>query len=803
MDLRALNSTSAPLPQTVARPIAPGAGAEVAPAAVPPAAVPPAGPSLLEQHLSVTPLAQGQSLSSLELVGAEAKHPLLPQELEQLMTAYNTQIKTGLENAPPDSPLARFSGTLKLMANLQDPRLQQDTQAWELLQLRRSQIEAAYAEQSQQPEVKALFEQSRKTAMRESFGNPAARAQEQAEWITSPEFKAGMQSLPPAQAQARIQEAILGLAILDPKLAAKTTQVLTAELLEQQALTSLQSLGPEGESARKGFDKALGVYLKTQQSAIKSTMSANQVSRLMQLSNEQIDELSKAVAGLAAGTQAKTPLELMKALAGKLDKLPAHLRNDAAKLIDNLSKERVLGSLSLVGSVAGLLNQEVPTNPKAWLTTTSSVLGTAGSVHHGLRLLGFHNAADLANKINYQLPVGSVKVPMLGALTTTLGIATDTLGLMEESANEDHIGMQARTVGIGSGVASLAALTLLSGPAAPAVLIGSTVVGLAAWGINSVYGESDLTGELRQQLRKSGITPHEEQLIQTVAPEQRAATQNERVALSNALLDRGTDATEDARIGLQVMGGSDAEFRDQLEALHLPRLIRELDDAQLVPLLERIYKTSPDTESRQALIDSSLQVFQSQNRPAALQQLLQRLPEDSLSSITPEAYLGQLETLNSGSLQDPNRKALLETLLTRPDLSSQREGLSDQTLLVQQWRSGMGPEQSVPLLKHMLLSAEPSQQTLAQALLSPPPPEAHQYLSPSDQTYRGLEVLQQYASRLSFMTLESLTPEQIEQLPEGVKRHLASQLDQMQPRTDTEALRRDELRLAVMRGGGF
>lgn len=797
MDLRPLTFTPTSLPQPATR----SAGLVASPANG--SVRSEDAPADLNQAI---PLAQGQSLATLDLATSAAEataRPLSSDELGQALSDYNTRIKNGLEQAGQDTPLGRFASTLKLMANLQDPRLQQDKQAWELLQLRRSQIESAYAEQSQLPEVKAFFEQSRKTAMQETFGNPAARAQEQAQWITSPEFNAGLQNLSPAEAQAKVQEAVSGLAMLDPQLAAETTQVLSADLLEQQALTSLQSLGPEGESARKGFDRALAVYLKTQQSAIRTSLSANQVSRLMQLSNEQIDELSQAVSGLAAGSKAKTPLELANVLAGKVDKLPMHLRDHAARLINNLSRESVLGSLALVGSVAGLLNQDVPADPKAWLTTTSSVLGTAGSAHHGLRLLGFHNAAELASKINYQLPLGSVKVPMLGALTTTLGIATESIGLLEEAGHEDHIGMQTRAVGIGSGVASLAALTLLSGPAAPVVLIGSTVVGLAAWGVNSVYGESDLTGELRHQLRQSGISGQEEQLLQTIGPDQRAATLSERVALSNNLLDRGTDASEDAWIVNQLMSGSEADFKAQLDQMHVPRLVQELDDPALLPILMRVYQNLPDQAARQRLVEDTLQSLQSQGRQGTVEQLVQNLPDGSLSALTQENYLKQLEGINAGNLQEPDRKALLETLLTRPDLSTQRQGLSEQTLLVQQWRSGLGPEQSVPLLKQMLLSPDSSQQTLAQAWLSPPPPEAHQYLSPSDQTYRGLEVLQQYASRLSFMTLESLTPEQIEQLPEGVKRHLASQLDQLQPRTDTESRRRDELRLAVMRGGSF
>ncbi len=803
MDLRSLSQTPAPaLPPGVC-----------SPAIVPPSVLKEhlAAESLaasssilvkpLEQHLA-TPLAQGQSLNHLELVDhfipdAQAQQPILPQDLNRAVGAYNALIKNGLEQAASDSALGQFSGTLKLMANLQDPRLQQDSQAWELLQLRRSQIEAAYAEQSQLPEVKAFFEHSRQTAMQANFGDTALRAQQQAAWINSPEFKAGLSLLPPAEAQAKIQDALSGLAMLDPQLASQTHESLTTDLLEQQALMSLQSLGPEGVQAREGFDRALSIYLKNQQSMIKISLANNQPSRLGQLSSAQIDELTHAVSGLAAGAQAKSPYELMQTLIHRVDELPPHLRSSATTLIHQLSRERLLGSVSFVGSLAGLMNQDVPTDPKAWLSTTSAALNTAGSAHHGLRLLGFHNAADLAHKINYQLPVGAVKVPMLGAVTTGLGIATESIGFFEELNNEDPVGIGTRAAGVGAGVASLAALTVISGPAAPVVLIGSTAVGLTAWGINSLYGESDLTGELRRQLRQSGISDYEEQLIHNIAPDQQAATLPERVALSNALLDRGTDASEDARIAQQLMNSSDVDFRAQLSQMHLPRLVRELEDSALMPVLLRAYQTDSDPASRSSLIENTLQMLQSQGRQGSIQQFISQLPHGSLQGLSTENLISQLESLNAGNLQEPARKELLETLLTRPDLSQQRQNLTEQTLLVQQWRSGLGVQQGAPLIKQLLVSQQPDQLQLAQALLSPPPPEAVRYLSPSDQGYSGQELMQRYAAYLSYMTLEALSPEQLEQLPEGIKRHLGQQLEFLPLRPDVNIQRLEQFKAAL------
>jgi hypothetical protein len=750
--------------------------------------------------LNTRPLGQGQSVAELSLIdeapdlsGIPARSLEAP-ELEQILTAYNDQIKNGLTNAPKDSPLGQFASSLKLMANLQDPRLQQDKQAWELLKLRQTQIESRFTEQSQLPEVKQFFEQTRAQALTTVLDDPAQRAKQQAAWLMSETYQISLSVLPPAERQAQMQEALSGLTMLDPDLASQVSGKLSDQELTLQALEGLQSQGPDGESARNGLGKALQVYLKAQQSSVRLGVAANQFSRLMALPDDRLDEISQAVSGLAAKTQATSPRQLMTALLDHIDELPGDLRGDATTLLQSLSDEKYLGTLVLAGSMAGLMRQELPNDPKTWLVLTSGSLSTAGSAHHGLRLLGLHAAADFAGKINYQLPVGAFKIPVLGTVTSGLGLATELIGLSQEVANEDHVGTGAKLAGVGSSLAGLAAITIMSGPAAPLTLVGATVVGVGAWGINSLWGESDLTGELRQQLRNSGITPQEEQLLQSIGSDQLAPTVPERVALINGLLDRGADDQEDARIARQLLGSNDVDFKAQIQALHLPRLIGELDDADMAAVLSRAFSQTPDAAAQTQLAETALKSLLDKNRLASIQQVLPTLPAGSLSRMDPELYQKLLDTAAQGNIQDAGRYELLTSLLTHPDLSLYRQALPQQDLQIQQWRSTMGPDQSAPLLRQLMTSPEPAQQALAQKWLSPPPASVFEYLSPMDQNPMGQDMLQRHAARLVLITLEGLSPEQIEQLPPGLKAHMTEQLSFMQPRFDAEQQSLDKMK---------
>src|SRR5690606_10455720 len=148
--------------------------------------------------------------------------------------------------------------------------------------------------------------------------------------------------------------------------------------------------------------------------------------------------------------------------------------------------------------------------------------------------------------------------------------------LARELKNEDTVGASTRAASVGAGVASMAALTVMSGPAAPITLIGATAVGLAAWGIDAAYGESDVAGQVRQDLRQLGISQREADLEQKFMPASDtwalpslfpsaphssqlvAAPVSERLAMINRLMDQITPAETETVIQETLMQSSDA-----------------------------------------------------------------------------------------------------------------------------------------------------------------------------------------------------------------------------------------------------
>lgn len=724
------------------------------------------------------PLPQGQSLTELPLVETVTvkpsappaslvlydPRPIMASEMEQVLKDYNDRIRDQLSKAKPGSELARFATCLNLLANLKDQRLQKDPQAWDVLQMRSSQIEEEYRRLMRSPEIQATFTSARGQALKQVFGQDLSlRAKQQAAWLMSPDFRAGLDSLKPAEVQAKIQQALSNLAALDPGLAAKVADDLLRETVSQQALASLQQPGEDGDAARAGLANAFSVYLKAQQTAAGIGMQASSIARLSSLSDEKMGELTKAVASLAQNAApAKDAQQLAQSLLNKVDDLPAEIRPDATALIGHLHTQNILGTVLLAGSVAGLMRSELPNDASAWLSLTTASLSTASMSHFAFRLAGLDNAADMIGKLNAKLPLGSLKIPVLGSVLTGVNTTLDAMAFVNELNNEDTVGAATRAMSVGSGIATLAAITVMSGPAAPVTLIGATVVGLTAWGIDSMWGESDLTGKLRQQLRKLEISEAEQKALERAKAGKlpdAATPQSERVALINALMDQATSGGEESLIHRTLMQTPDAELLPLLERLHLPRLSSELErDEQVLEVMNRAAALAKaQTPVR---LGPMLAELAKDQRGEALARFLSAAPPEALQAL-PEAALGQLvETLRSGWGAGPGEFAAISALLAHPGLATQSDNLLAREGVFDKLRGTLpGPETAV-LLRRILVSPRPDLQALASRLLARPEAQLAGSLSPL--TGLGSNAI---AARLSYEALKGLGNSQLQALP--------------------------------------
>lgn len=721
-------------------------------------------PADVEIVVQASELAKGSSLSHVELVdvvGEEAvaemkaaapvneivvtapyQRPDLSQvkpraiaseEMETLLDTYNNNVKEKLAAAQDGSLLDRFETSLRLMSMLNNPRLKEDPQAYDILQMRRAQVEAEYKALTQEPEVKAAFDSAQQDALKDVFGdNIRMRSHQQAAYLLSDSFQKELQETAPEAIQEKIQKELSALSLLNPRLAKNIADDLIEKTLRSQALRMIQSNSEAGDAARASLGEALGVYLKAQQSTASIGLQANNLTRLASLPEDRIKEITQAVASLADGTEAADYNELAHNLMKKVDQLPADIQEDASRFLTHMQTQNVLGTVLLAGSIIGLTQREMPQDPKAWVSLTTASIGTASMSHFALRLAGLDDAANLVSKMHYKMPVGALKVPVLSSVLTGVNITMDSMAFYDELHNEDLAGMTSRALGVGSGIASIAAATVLSGPAAPITLIGATAVGLAAWGIDAVWGESDLSGAVRQDLRKLGVSGQEEstarqythvtQMVNGTGwpgmgeiPFERPASReelqkhlqganvSERVAVINQLMDQHTDGYEEKQLLDTVMAVSDKDFVALMNQINTGRLIEELEQGEdRAQVLDRFQRLSDQGIQKPHRVLTRLARLED---TAHLETLWSSASADMKQSISSVDYQRMVSDLTDSWFTGDDRKAAALTLLRDPDstgnlqkLLSQPEGM--------EWFQGVRQEFGVAdqalLLRHLV-----------------------------------------------------------------------------------------------------
>lgn len=749
------------------QPVAPKNPAPALPQEKPTSVLPEANelkPADVEIVVQASELAKGSSLSHVELVDvvgeevaaeivteqqepqvivvtAPYQRPDLSQvkpraveadEMESLLDTYNQNVKDKLSAAKDGSLLDRFESSLRLMSMLNNPRLKEDPEAYDILQMRRAQVEAEYKALTQEPEVKAAFDAAQKDALTEVFGEDIRyRSHQQAAYLLSDSFQKDLQDTPAEGIQEKVQKELSALSLLNPRLAKNIADDLIEKTLRSQALRMIQSNGEAGDAARESLGEALGVYLKAQQSAAGIGLQANNLTRLTNLSDDRIKEITHAVAALADGTESADYNELAHSLMKKVDQLPADIQEDATRFLGHMQTQNVLGTVLLAGSIIGLTQRELPQDPKAWVSLTSASLGTASMSHFALRLAGLDEAADIVSKMHYKMPVGALKVPVLSSVLTSVNITMDSMALYDEFHNEDVAGMTSRALSIGSGVASIAAATILSGPAAPITLIGATVVGLTAWGVDAVWGESDLTGKVRQDLRNLGVSSQEEEIAakytqvsqlvnaagwpgQGSIPFERPASReelqktlassqlNERVAVANHLMDQHTSGYEEKQLLDTVMDVSDKDFVTLMNKMNIGRLVEELESAEdRSALLARVQKLSDQgIEKPQRILTRLARLEDTQH----LTEMWDAAPAEVKQKISSTDYKQMIGDLTDGWFGSDDKKSAVLHLLQDADslmnlqkLMNQPEGMS----WFHEVRQGLDVQDQASLLKHL------------------------------------------------------------------------------------------------------
>ncbi|MBF2055056.1 MAG: hypothetical protein IGS03_16530 [Candidatus Sericytochromatia bacterium] len=697
----------------------------------------------------------------------------------QMGDNYNQLISAALASAPEDSDLADYARARRLMGMLQDPRLaSEDQEARDVLNMRRSQIEAELTRLQSSPEVVAAFEQARSDALQQTFGAEADTvAQEYANYILSDDFQQSLQGLSSEAVAERVQTELMQLNAMNPALQAEVSESLQQQALIRAATEALTQPGEAGDQAEAGVAAAIESFLSYSQTAASTSRHTGNALRALSGGQHSLQEIGQAIARGTRNIRLDDMNNGMAQVRDYLNTLPEGLRRSSLEALAVMEGNGTLGSLIALGSVAGIARTDVPEpgDVGAWATLVGASADLVGNSNHLLRGVShsqrIFDAMGASSMAQFMTRVGqtadrmdafadltingaraadainngarfAARFPVFNGIAAGAGIVADGYAAYQEYQNEDNLGMAMRGVGLASGAASLAAITVMSGPAAPITLVGATVVGLTAWGIDAMWGESDLTGQIRQDLRALGISSQEENTFRDLTtrpvtrPQRGGGTQTHRVAVSdetirsraqqadnaqrvaliNQYMDQWTDGDEETLIYNVLMDTPTAngEFLDLIEQLDTTTLASEMENStRAVNLLERMGQAYLEAGREPGPAFSNyLERLATDHNASAIHSFLNRAPDEIQSAVPASVRRSMAESLMAGGTSGTEERAIYRLLNTASDAQFDtlvQEGGLD---FLNQLYSELSETQSQGILRRLAQSDDSATQTL-------------------------------------------------------------------------------------------
>jgi hypothetical protein len=435
------------------------------------------------------------------------------QQLSALEKAYIKKAQQKILDAK-DGDLAKLHELYNALEMANDPKIDKalrdriDTEA----------IKAQIAELSQKPEVIKAFEEARKEAVEEVFGKQPV-VQELKAHLLSPRYQAYLDLLPEKERVEVLKADLAKLAFADPRAAAEVQQALVGREIQAGSVSILKSVPRDQRTS--AFTQVLE---KVNTGVDKPAKIADALAKSIdKLTPEEAQKMAVWIKEMQNGN-ASAGQKLQQLLISKMDGA-----SDSGKAAIGFLK-KIGGSTKLGGLLA--LTAVVAAGgkmPDKFSEADLPALGQFGAASAGAvgnssaiaKLLGFDadnilsdikngvgvaakadNAADLQRLTRLGRTAKALKVlEVLGPIGDIAGAAFDFYAAKGEFEKGDTFGGSMKVVSGTSGVvaagASIAILAGATGPAAPLVLVGATVVGLAAWGADEMWGESEQETFLR------------------------------------------------------------------------------------------------------------------------------------------------------------------------------------------------------------------------------------------------------------------------------------------------------------------
>jgi hypothetical protein len=443
---------------------------------------------------------------------AEVVRPTAQVSDAQVKTAtdtYQKKLKDKLAKASPESPTGRYFRLAKLLNDYAVYKqtgkgpLADDPDALRVVESNLHFMKQELGRLAQHPEVKGQFQAARQEALKETFGKDYKQtARHYANHLLSQEFSDEMRSKSPEQRKEAVLAAVLKLQALDPDLVQPTLEKMAVQELEIQFQEKLQAKGPEGDKARAALeqtiDKTVGDYVKDNYPHLSKGSKVGEM--LIEMLKDKVRKNPALMLSKAGFAEAMADVgSALKRSPG----VPKELWGDIDSATKGLTKANIHGTvMSTAALFTGIYGLYKADKAEDVIGSLSSIAEGGSGLSKVARLLGIADASKLMKTARL--------AEALGPLGDALGIASDIMGAYRESKNEDPVGMYLKVASVGVGTASfLAGVAMLagaSGPAAPAVAVAGAIAGLGLAAADTLFAESDTTGEIRQTLREVGLS---------------------------------------------------------------------------------------------------------------------------------------------------------------------------------------------------------------------------------------------------------------------------------------------------------
>jgi hypothetical protein len=437
------------------------------------------------------------------------------KQLGALDQAYVARVQAKLKDAPEGSKLEQLKKLYVALEMSKSDQVDPDLRA----RIDTAEIERQITALGQDPEVQKAFDEARQEAIKDVFGDKDPST-EVAELLLSDGFAEYLSLLPEEEQSQVLTTEITKLMALNPAKAKEVQATLVARQLQSRSGDILKGLSLEERKA--AFEQVFGLINPGNAAADKGSKAADAMSQAIgALSPAEMQKMREYMT-LIGRNDPKASEKLYLLLAGKLEGMGPKGVGALGHLNDLRGSGKLGAFMTIVAGVA--TTGKVPDalkkgDFKSITDLTSSALSVAGGTPGVLKMFGvsvdkglkvaeaMFEAGDMAGglaKASRMATAAKVLKVMevLGPIGDTLGAGLDAYGSYQDFQNGDTVGGYAKATGAGAGavgaIAGVAILAGATGPGAPLVLAGATVVGLVAWGIDAAWGESEEETFLRQ-----------------------------------------------------------------------------------------------------------------------------------------------------------------------------------------------------------------------------------------------------------------------------------------------------------------